>query len=132
MSRKKAGRVEQDGIFEKDQYDTEDAIYVVALDQSDAIGCFRLIDRAARMISECFQTWSMAGALPAGRPGAHSRFHLCKPKRFVGVSGIADSYSRDWRRVGTFGVHRDRPDVADSGHAGGGAFDHADRVAGVD
>jgi acyl-homoserine lactone synthase len=74
---------ERDGIFEKDQYDTEDAIYVVALDdEGDAIGCFRLYPTVLpHMISEVFP--DMVDGEVLCRPDVLelTRFHLCKPKR---------------------------------------------------
>jgi acyl-homoserine lactone synthase len=74
---------ERDGIFEKDQYDTEDAIYAVALDdQGDAIGCFRLYPTVLpHMISEVFP--GMVDGEVLCRPDVMelTRFHLCKPKR---------------------------------------------------
>lgn len=47
---------EREGIYEKDQYDNEDASYVVALDNLDnAIGCFRLYPTVMpHMLSEQF------------------------------------------------------------------------------
>src|SRR5437588_12369221 len=47
---------DQDGIYEKDQYDNGEAIYAVALDDYDnAIGCFRLYPTVLpHMLSEQF------------------------------------------------------------------------------
>ena len=74
---------ERDGIFEKDQYDTEDAIYAVALDdQGDAIGCFRLYPTVLpHMISEVFPNMVDGEVLCRSDVLELTRFHLCKPKR---------------------------------------------------
>jgi acyl-homoserine lactone synthase len=74
---------ERDGVFEKDQYDTEDAIYVVAIDdQGDAIGCFRLYPTVLpHMISEHFPTMVEGEVLRRPDVLELTRFHLCKSKR---------------------------------------------------
>jgi acyl-homoserine lactone synthase len=74
---------ERDGIFEKDQYDTEDAIYVVALgEQGDAIGCFRLYPTVLpHMISEVFPNMVEGKVLCRPDVLELTRFHLCKPRR---------------------------------------------------
>jgi acyl-homoserine lactone synthase len=77
---------EREGIFEKDQYDTSDAIYVVALDEGgDAIGCFRLYPTVLpHMISEVFPTLVDGEVLRRGDVLELTRFHLSKPRRHAG------------------------------------------------
>ena len=74
---------EQDGIYEKDQYDTEDATYVVALDGFDnAIGCFRLYPTVLpHMLSEQFPHLVDGEVLRRSDVLELTRFHLCKTKR---------------------------------------------------
>jgi hypothetical protein len=74
---------ERDGLFEKDQFDTEDATYVVALDEHcDAIGCFRLYPTVLpHMISEVFPNLVEGEVLRRSDVLELTRFHLSKPKR---------------------------------------------------
>ena len=74
---------EREGIFEKDQYDTPDATYVVALDdRGDAIGCFRLYPTVLpHMISEVFPRMVDGAVLCRPDVLELTRFHLTKPKR---------------------------------------------------
>lgn len=74
---------ERDGIYEKDQYDTEDATYVVALDDFDnAIGCFRLYPTVLpHMLSEQFPHLVEGEVLRRSDVLELTRFHLCKTKR---------------------------------------------------
>lgn len=74
---------ERDGVFEKDQYDTDDAIYVISLDDhGDAIGCFRLYPTMLpHMLSETFAHLVEGAVLR--RPDVYelTRFHLSKAHR---------------------------------------------------
>jgi acyl-homoserine lactone synthase len=74
---------ERDGIYEKDQYDTEDATYVVALDNLDnAIGCFRLYPTVLpHMLSEQFPHLVLGEVLRRRNVLELTRFHLGKTKR---------------------------------------------------
>jgi acyl-homoserine lactone synthase len=74
---------DRDGIFEKDQFDTEDAVYVVALDEhGDAIGCFRLYPTVLpHMISEVFPNLVEGEVLRRSDVLELTRFHLSRPKR---------------------------------------------------
>lgn len=74
---------ERDGIYEKDEYDNDDATYVVSLDeQGDAIGCFRLYPTTLpHMLSETFP--NMVDGSVIRRSDVHeiTRFHLSKAAR---------------------------------------------------
>lgn len=74
---------ERDGIYEKDQYDTEDATYVVALDDYDnAIGCFRLYPTVLpHMLSEQFPHLVDGDVIRRTDVMELTRFHLCQTKR---------------------------------------------------
>jgi acyl-homoserine lactone synthase len=74
---------ERDGIYEKDQYDTEDATYVVALDNlGTAIGCFRLYPTVLpHMLSEQFPHLVLGEVLRKTEVLELTRFHLGKTKR---------------------------------------------------
>jgi acyl-homoserine lactone synthase len=74
---------DRDGIFEKDQYDTEDASYVVSLDdRGDAVGCFRLYPTVLpHMLSEVFPTLVEGGVTCRGDVMELTRFHLRKTER---------------------------------------------------
>jgi acyl-homoserine lactone synthase len=74
---------ERDGIYEKDQYDTEDASYVVALDNLDnAIGCFRLYPTVIpHMLSEQFPHFVEGEVLRRTDVLELTRFHLCITNR---------------------------------------------------
>jgi acyl-homoserine lactone synthase len=74
---------DRDGIFEKDQYDTEDASYVVAIDdRGDAIGCFRLYPTVLpHMLSEVFPTLVEGGVICRPDVLELTRFHLRRTDR---------------------------------------------------
>jgi len=74
---------ERDGIFEKDQYDTEDASYVVSLDdRGDAVGCFRLYPTVLpHMLSEVFPTLVDGGVICRPDVLELTRFHLRRTDR---------------------------------------------------
>lgn len=69
---------EQGGVFEKDQYDTDDAIYVIALDDhGDAIGCFRLYPTVLpHMLSETFAHLVDGAVVRRADVYELTRFHL--------------------------------------------------------
>jgi len=74
---------ERDGIYEKDQYDTDDATYVVALDNLDnVIGCFRLYPTVMpHMLSEQFPHLVQGKVIRRTDILELTRFHLCKTNR---------------------------------------------------
>ncbi len=74
---------ERDGVFEKDQYDTDDAIYVISLDENgDAIGCFRLYPTSLpHMLSETFAHLVDGAVIRRADVYELTRFHLGKGHR---------------------------------------------------
>ncbi len=74
---------ERDGVFEKDQYDTDDAIYVISLDdRGDAIGCFRLYPTLLpHMLSETFAHLVDGAVIRRADVYELTRFHLGKGHR---------------------------------------------------
>jgi acyl-homoserine lactone synthase len=74
---------DRDGIFEKDQYDTEDASYVVSLDdRGDVVGCFRLYPTVLpHMLSEVFPTLVEGQVICRPDVLELTRFHLRRTDR---------------------------------------------------
>jgi acyl-homoserine lactone synthase len=74
---------ECDGVYEKDNYDNENAIYVVSLDAAgDAIGCFRLYPTVLpHMLSETFPHLVEGSVIRRSDVFEITRFHLSKAAR---------------------------------------------------
>ena len=74
---------DRDGTFERDQYDTDDAIYVVSLDDhGDTIGCFRLYPTVLpHMLSESFAHLVDGAVMRRADVYELTRFHLGKAHR---------------------------------------------------
>ncbi|MDB5546783.1 MAG: autoinducer synthesis protein [Tardiphaga sp.] len=74
---------EKEGVYEKDQYDNDNATYVISIDsQGDAIGCFRLYPTMLpHMLSETFP--NLVEGSVTRRPDVYeiTRFHLSKAAR---------------------------------------------------